>query len=76
MSYGEDGIGVVRVSTPRCQNGPLRCGVKGHDHDLGTDVPTAYLPHSCDEWVIGGRAEVEAMIADLQSALVRLALED
>ena len=29
----------------------------------------AYLPHSCDEWFIGGRAEVEAMIADLTAAL-------
>ena len=34
--------------------------------------PTAYLPHSCDEWVIGGRAEVEAMIEDLQEILTKL----
>lgn len=29
----------------------------------------AYLPHSCDEWYIGGRAEIEALIADLKKAL-------
>lgn len=29
----------------------------------------AYLPHSCDEWFIGGREEVEALVADLQKAL-------
>ena len=29
----------------------------------------AYLPHSCDEWVIGGRNEVEALIGDLKKAL-------
>lgn len=30
---------------------------------------SVYLPHSCDEWVIGGREEVEALIADLQELL-------
>ena len=29
----------------------------------------AWLPHSCDEWVIGGREEVEALIKDLQALL-------
>lgn len=28
----------------------------------------AYLPHSCDEWYIGGKAEIEALIADLTEA--------
>lgn len=27
------------------------------------------LPHSCDEWIIGGRKEVEQMILDLQELL-------
>lgn len=31
--------------------------------------PCVYLPHSCDEWVIGGREEVEALIEDLKAAL-------
>lgn len=30
---------------------------------------TAYLPHSCSEWVIGGKDEVVALIEDLQAAL-------
>lgn len=36
------------------------------------DRNVAYLPHSCDEWVIGGKEEVEAMIADLQEILEKL----
>lgn len=32
----------------------------------------AYLPHSCDEWVIGGPEEIRQMIADLQEALATL----
>ena len=31
-----------------------------------------YLPHSCDEWVIGGEEEVKAMIQDLQETLRKL----
>jgi len=36
----------------------------------GKDV--AQLPHSCDEWIIGQKEEIEAMIADLQEALTKL----
>lgn len=31
--------------------------------------PTAFLPHSCDEWIIGGKEEIRCLIADLQAAL-------
>lgn len=50
-------------------------------HDSGLDAEdvteeqlrrVAYLPHSCDHWVIGGANEVRAMIADLQIALAAL----
>lgn len=34
-----------------------------------TNPGFAYLPHSCDAWVIGGPDNVRAMIADLQAAL-------
>jgi hypothetical protein len=27
----------------------------------------AYLPHSCDDWVIGGPEEVQSLIDDLQA---------
>lgn len=30
------------------------------------------LPHSCDQWVVGGRTEVEQMIEDLQAILEQL----
>jgi len=29
----------------------------------------AYLPHRCDEWVIGGPDQVKQLILDLQDAL-------
>ena len=35
-------------------------------------APCVYLPHSCDEWVIGGPEQIQALIADLQEALSKL----
>ena len=32
----------------------------------------ACLPHSCNEWVIGGKKEVELLIADLQEILKQI----
>ena len=34
--------------------------------------PLAYLPHSCDHWVIGGPDDVRALIADLTAALEKM----
>ena len=28
-----------------------------------------HLPHSCDDWVIGGKKQVQELIADLQELL-------
>ena len=36
------------------------------------DVTGAYLPHSCDTWVIGGRKEIEDLIVDLTNLLNRI----
>lgn len=30
---------------------------------------TVYLPHSCDEWVIGGPDNIRDLIADLEAAM-------
>lgn len=39
----------------------------------GQSLPIhAYLPHSCEEWVIGGVAEIKALIEDLTAALEAL----
>lgn len=35
-------------------------------------LPVVFLPHSCQEWVIGGPAEVRQMIEDLQAILPKL----
>lgn len=42
--------------------------------EFGDNLPNdvVLLPHSCDEWVIGGKEEVEMMIADLQELLKQL----
>jgi hypothetical protein len=44
---------------------------KANNYD-GYDFQVAYLPHSCDEWVIGGAQQVRQMIADLQQALMAM----
>ena len=36
------------------------------------DRAVAYLPHSCDSWVIGTADEVEELIAELQLAVVKM----
>lgn len=36
------------------------------DYDF---VEAVYLPHSCDYWVIGGRKEIEDLIADLKEIM-------
>jgi len=33
----------------------------------------AYLPHRCQEWVIGGIDELEALRADISDAIEKLA---
>jgi len=32
---------------------------------------SVYLPHSCDQWVIGGPEQIRALIADLEKALAQ-----
>lgn len=39
---------------------------KTDDYDRVSGV---YLPHSCDEWVIGGPDQIRALIADLEEML-------
>lgn len=42
-----------------------------HDSDGSGEwlPPCVYLPHACDEWVIGGPDQVRELISDLQDAL-------
>lgn len=76
--------GLVQVITPPCEEmeegsticDPYLYGVPGHVHFI-TDsrsrktfnIPCAFLPHSCDEWVIGGMDEVNTLIEDLKILL-------
>jgi hypothetical protein len=75
MSYT---VGDLRVS-PFCDEQKVR-DYDCWEHDHPTDsrakanvtVPihgVAYLPHSCNEWVIGGPAQIRLLITALESAL-------
>jgi len=43
----------------------------GHENEDGdwVEESVASLPHSCDEWVIGGVDEIDLLIEDLTSLL-------
>lgn len=41
---------------------------RGDQEPVRTGV---YLPHSCDEWVIGGPEQIRALIVDLEAALAK-----
>lgn len=55
-----------------CEN-PLHCH-SVYDSRNGNNKTTraAFLPHSCQAWVIGDVQQIEAMIADLQDATIQL----
>ena len=76
--------GALRQLTPRCDEALAAeaegdfayCGEKGHvysAYDSNGDgecmIPCVMLDHSCGRWVIGGREQGKALIADLQAAL-------
>ncbi len=68
--------GSIKIVEPVCEHYKQEgwC-IEDHKHQLyGTKEgePVAYLPHSCDEWVIGGEKEILQLIEDLQEALKRL----
>jgi hypothetical protein len=41
-------------------------------HGISVEHSEAFLPHSCDEWIIGDEAAVRTLIADLELALLRM----
>lgn len=68
--------GDLRISTPPYDEGKCKeaedgvCYNEEHKH-IDDDV-IAFLPHSCDEWEIGGPEQIREMIEDLQDALERI----
>lgn len=71
--------GEVRTTTASCLDADESgyCFEDDHKHRLRDSrsknvygALTAYLPHSCDEWVIGGVDEIKQMIADLKATLI------
>lgn len=73
--------GDIRVYREECRDADGCCTVDDPAHDCAPSdarggyerrLPCAALPHSCDEWVIGGPAEIRTLMADLESALADL----
>ena len=56
------------------------CPENGHPRHIGKDArgeitwqpPFVQLPHSCDNWLIGGKSEIVSLINDLQDALKKI----
>ena len=65
----------IYTRCPTLVDGFCECDDAYHSrlHDARSDgLPEygeVYLPHSCDEWVIGGPEQVRALIADLETVL-------
>lgn len=76
--------GLLKITNPPCEtcDEELYCDgayTEGHIHKVYDNrgrqerrSRTAYLPHSCDLWVIGGAEQVRQLIADLQAVLPAL----
>lgn len=79
--------GLIDITTPKCASYDHNFGIcdnegePGHVHytldDSRDDLnnikpPCVFLPHSCDEWIVGGIKEVENMIEDLVEVLKKL----
>ena len=47
------------------------CDCENEDHSIRLGG-LIYLPHSCDEWVIGTKEDAEQLIADLQQAIKQI----
>lgn len=45
---------------------------RAEDETVKAFHPAAYLPHSCNDWVIGGPEQVKLLIEDLQKALKKM----
>ena len=63
MSYDKGDVQIGANCPTRTPDGDCDCDDADHKIELGGKV---YLPHSCDEWIIGGKTEVEQLIMDLQ----------
>lgn len=63
--------------TSEYPDGQRYSAMDGYPPAPGVDTtPYARLPHSCDEWVIGGVDEIDALVADLLVAREQLLKED
>lgn len=66
--------GDLKVTTAICTSYDAEYGECDEDHDHTVydsktcktrKHPCAFLPHSCDSWVIGGADEIKLLIKDL-----------
>lgn len=67
--------GLLKLTEPECA-AVANDNECYHDHVVSdargnapVPHPCAFLPHSCEEWAIGGPDQIRAMIEDLMEAL-------
>jgi hypothetical protein len=78
--------GELQITVPPCAemladpNG--ECFSDKHEHHIydargskENPVGTAFLPHSCDAWVIGGKEQIKALIGELQEILTKMEMQ-
>lgn len=72
--------GELKITVPPCEEAAAdpdgTCFSDEHAHTIFGDpkapVGTAFLPHSCDEWVIGGKEQIQELIDDLLAVLDKM----
>lgn len=75
--------GELKITVPPCAemlaDPDKECFSDKHEHQIrdarGRDenpIGTAFLPHSCDAWVIGGKDQVKDLVDDLLEILVKM----
>ena len=73
--------GLLQTVMPPCEDDdcwvhPHRIYDRRAAHNDACAVGDVFLPHSCDEWVIGGKKEIALLIADLQEILKHMETSD
>jgi hypothetical protein len=79
--YGEKTGSVVFVlklsggdvyDCPDAQGEDKWCYDDSHNHNSNIPKGSVFLPHSCDEWLIGGPVQLRALIRDAKKILKQL----
>ncbi len=53
------------------KEGRVRVGIPNYEHEI-----LIYLPHQCDEWIVGTAEDARQLIRDLEAAITRWEVND